>query len=138
MERDSNEKIILELSTLVRHITSTTYKTGCYLDRSGYLLLNHVVTHGPTGVKALAEEFGLNVSTTSRQSAALEQKGYLKRVPDPADGRAFSLQITALGERVLNHDRDLRRTRIDEVFKDWTPEEREAFGELLAKFNRAF
>ncbi|MFB5192473.1 MarR family winged helix-turn-helix transcriptional regulator [Alicyclobacillus fastidiosus] len=138
MEKNSNEKIILELSTLVRHVTSTTYKTGCYLDRSGYLLLQHIVTHGPTGVKALAEEFGLNVSTTSRQSAALAQKGYVKRVPDPVDGRAFSLQITALGEKALNHDRELRRTLIDEVFKDWTAQEREMFGELLAKFNRAF
>ncbi len=139
MEKNLNEKIILELATLVRYMTSvTTYKNDSNLDRSAYLLLNHIVSHGPTGVKALAEEFGLNVSTVSRQSAALEQKGYLLRVPDPVDGRAFSFQITAVGKKELKHYRQVRRARIDEIFRDWSVEERETFGELLGKFNRDF
>ncbi|MFD1673936.1 MarR family winged helix-turn-helix transcriptional regulator [Alicyclobacillus fodiniaquatilis] len=140
VNNDSIEKNLLdELAALVRHVTSfTTYKNDSNLDRSGYLLLNHIVTHGPTGVKALAEQFGLHVSTISRQSTALEQKGYVVRVPDPVDGRAFSFEITALGEKELNLYKQVRRTRMTKIIEDWTTEERQTFVALLQKFNRGF
>ena len=139
MDKNPIETIALELAILARRVTSmTTYKKDTVLDRSAYLLLHQIATNGSAGVKALAEEFNLNVSTVSRQSAALEQKGYVARVPDPVDGRAFSLQITPRGERELHEYRHDRVTRIEELLKHWSEEERRTFGELLAKFNRTF
>jgi DNA-binding MarR family transcriptional regulator len=139
MDKNPIETITLELANLARRLTSmTTYKKNGSLDRSAFLLLHQIITKGSAGVKALAEEFNLDVSTVSRQSAALEQKGYVSRIPDPLDGRAFSLQITALGERELNEDRQERLARISQLLKHWSEEERITFGELLAKFNRTF
>lgn len=138
-EDESLATIALELAILARRVTSmTTYQYSGNLDRSGYLLLHQIMTHGKAGVKALAEEFHLDVSTVSRQSAVLEQKGYVSRIPDPTDGRAFSYQITPAGVEQFNLHRQERFARIADLLKDWTEDERQTFGALLAKFNRTF
>jgi DNA-binding MarR family transcriptional regulator len=133
------ETIELEIAILVRRATSiTTYNKIGNLDRSAYLLLHQIYSHGSAGVKALADEFHLDISTVSRQAAALEQKGYVRRTPDPADKRAFTLQITDLGTKVLFEHKRARLARITELLKNWSEEERSMFGKLLKKFNRTF
>jgi DNA-binding MarR family transcriptional regulator len=139
MNQHSLETIELELALLVRRITSiTTDKKIGNLDRSAYLLLHQISAHGSAGVKALADEFRLDISTVSRQTAALEQKGYVYRIPDPLDGRAYSLQITDIGRNELIENKLARVHRITELLKHWTDDEQVLFGQLLAKFNRTF
>lgn len=139
MSDNQYEIIALELAILARRVASmTTYRKTSDLDRSHYLLLHQINTHGSEGIKILAEEFHLNVSTVSRQAASLEEKGFVKRIPDPVDGRAFTLQITPAGERALIIYRQERTLRMQELLAGWSGEELETFGELLAKFNRTF
>jgi DNA-binding MarR family transcriptional regulator len=80
----------------------------------------------------------LDISTVSRQAAALEQKGYLYKIPDPLDGRAYTFQITELGKTELDDHMKSRLERITELLQDWPEEERQVFGELLRKFNQSF
>jgi DNA-binding MarR family transcriptional regulator len=141
MDENALETIELELAIFYRRITSITIATNkknSNLDRSAYLLLHHIAYHGSAGVKALADEFHLDISTLSRQSAALEQKGYVYRIPDPVDGRAFNLQITDLGTKELDENKHARLSKITELLENWSDEERELFGQLLKKFNRTF
>jgi DNA-binding MarR family transcriptional regulator len=139
MEEHSLEIIELQLAILIRRTTSiTTYKKVGNLDRSAYLLLHQIVSHGSAGVKTLADEFHLDISTVSRQAAALEKKGYVYRVPDPLDGRAYSLQISELGSKELNEYKQARLAKIEDLLKNWPEEERELFGKLLKKFNNSF
>lgn len=136
MDDHSLETIELEMAVLLRHITSmTTYKNIGNLDRSAYLFLHQIASHGSAGVKTLADEFNLDISTVSRQAAALEQKGLVYRIPDPLDGRAYSLQITDLGTKELTENKQARLDRFAELLKSWSAEERSVFGELLKKFN---
>lgn len=139
MDKHSLETIQLELATLVRYITSVTpdKKSGS-LDRSGYLLLHQISFHGSTGVKALANEFHLDISTVSRQAAALESKGYVYRIPNPIDRRAYSYQITDLGKRELEEYKDQRVDKLKKLLKSWSDEECQQFGHLLEKFNSTF
>ncbi|WP_284642494.1 MarR family winged helix-turn-helix transcriptional regulator [Paenibacillus silviterrae] len=137
MNQPSLETVELELAILLRRVTSTNKQLGT-LDRSAYLLLHQIASHGSAGVKALADEFYLDISTVSRQTSALEQKGYVTRIPDPSDGRAYSLQITELGLQELANTRQARLARITELMKEFTEEEQETFGRLLVKFNRTF
>lgn len=138
MSEHSLETLELELAILIRRYTSvSTYKKIGNLDRSAYLLLHHLTSHGSIGVKALAEEFRLDISTVSRQAAALEQKGYVCRIPDPLDRRAYFLQITDLGTKEFFENKNARLNRIEEVLEGWTEEERKVFGELLRKYNRS-
>jgi len=138
MDEQSLEMIELELAILIRRTTSgTTNKKLWNLDRSAYLLLRRIATKGAVGVKGLAGEFKLDISTVSRQAAALEQKGYLFKIPDPLDGRAYSFQITELGTKELNEYKQARLDRISELLHDWPEEEKKVFGQLLKKFNQA-
>jgi len=131
------ETIELELAILIRRVTSiSSDKRHGPLDRSAYLLMHRISVDGSAGVKALAEELRLDISTVSRQAAALEHKGYVYRVPDPQDGRAFSLRLTELGAKELAEHRRARLAQVKERLRDWSDEECRSFGRLLRKFNR--
>lgn len=132
----SVETIDLELAILIRRVTSANRKIG-HLDRSAYLLLHRIISKGPAGAKVLADEFQLDISTVSRQTAALEQKEYVYRIPDPLDGRAYTLQITELGKKEFFEHQEARFERINEVLEEWSDEERKLFGQLLRKYNRS-
>lgn len=138
MKNDALEMIELELAVLIRRLTSvSTGKQGANLDRASYLLLHHIHIQGSAGVKALGELLQLDVSTVSRQAAVLEQKGYVVKVPDELDGRAYFYQITENGISELLAFRQHRKDKIAALVKDWPAEEQEQFGRLLAKFNHS-
>lgn len=139
MEQKRLEDIDLELATLVRRATAAAMdkKLGT-LERSAYLLLTQLSTHGPIGVKALSEQFRLDISTVSRQTAVLEAKGYIQRLADPTDGRASHFQISELGMQELQETRQARLVRFSKLFRDWSEEECRMLGQLLAKLNRTF
>ncbi|WP_040950824.1 MarR family winged helix-turn-helix transcriptional regulator [Gorillibacterium massiliense] len=137
MEPHLIESIDLELALLIRHLTSLkTSRTSPNLDRSAYLLLQYIHNHESVGVKTLADALRLDVSTASRQAAALEQKGYVFRTPDPQDGRAYFLKLTDLGREDFFAYKVFRQTRILEITEGWPDEDRAKFGELLHKFNQ--
>lgn len=137
MDEHSLGTIDLELAVLLRRLTSISTKKLGNLARSAYLLLHQITSNGPSRVKDLADKFQLDISTVSRQVSALEQKGYVYRIPDPLDGRAYSLQITELGMKEFNDYQHMRFTRLSKVMKDWSTEEQEMFGLLLKKYNHA-
>ncbi|ULT59054.1 MarR family transcriptional regulator [Neobacillus drentensis] len=139
MNENALEMIELELAILLRRTTSdNNHKKVGSLDRSAYLLLRRIAMKGAVGVKVLSGEFQLDISTVSRQAAALEQKGYLYKIPDPLDGRAYTFEITELGKKVLKEHMQARFERITELLQDWPEEECRVFGELLRKFNYSF
>lgn len=139
MTKKPVETIEVELGICIRRfIAATTNKKVGNLDRAAYLLLHQISTHGSAGVKALAEEFHLDMSTISRQTAALEQKGYLYRIPDPQDGRAYSMQLTDSGTAELALNKQARLEYLTKHLQDWTIEDQQRFGELLNKFNCTF
>jgi DNA-binding MarR family transcriptional regulator len=134
-QTDKNlETLNHELITLIR-LGSLDKKHGG-LDRSSYTLLHHLSNHNKVGVKALAEEFGLDTSTISRQTSVLEAKDYVVKVPDPQDGRSSYFQITALGAQTFAEARDIRLQRYEQIFEDWSPVDCQTFSGLLARLNR--
>lgn len=138
MDETALKALDLELAILYRRITSITgnKKIG-NLDRSAYLLLHQISSNKTAGIKALAGEFGLDISTVSRQAAALEHKGYVNKVQSPVDGRANSLKITELGAKELMECKQQRLCKLMKVVEGWSEDERQLFGLLLKKFNQS-
>lgn len=136
MEEKDLELIDYELVVLIRRSSLDKELGG--LDRSTYTLLTQLSMNEPIGVKALANEFHLDISTISRQTSVLEAKGYVQRLPDPTDGRSSYFQVTKEGIRKLMEAKKVRIARYTHLTKDWTDEERQKFGELLARLNRTF
>jgi DNA-binding MarR family transcriptional regulator len=137
MNENDLERIDYEVVLLIRRAALDKELGG--LDRSTYTLLTQLSkSEGPAGVKALADEFRLDISTISRQTTVLEAKGYVQRLPDPADGRSSYFQVTEEGMRRLTDARRVRLARYEQLFKDWSDEERRQFGKLLSRLNRTF
>ena len=138
MDEHSLETLELELAILIRRVSLiTTHNKFGNLDRAAYLLLHQITSHGSAGVKALADESHLDISTVSRQASALEHKGFVYKIPDPLDGRAFSFEITNLGAKEYNKHKQTRLAKIADTLKEWSDEECEVFGQLLRKYNRS-
>ncbi len=65
-------------------------------------LVEHIGSHEPQRVGALAMEFDVTQPTISDALGALETKGLVERRPDPTDGRASIIDLTTEGENVSN------------------------------------
>ncbi len=123
--------------TLLLRLVESARKRAEVLDRSAYLLLGALETHGPLGIAALAEIFQMDLSTASRQTAALETKGLVQRLADPRDARVSLLQSTALGRTLFQSVRDTRHALFAEMLGSWPDDERQQFGAHLARLNQA-
>ncbi|MFB8230907.1 MarR family winged helix-turn-helix transcriptional regulator [Cellulosimicrobium sp. NPDC055967] len=134
--------IELEVAQLLRRAERTrasgtpgTSRRGGTLDRSGYLLLHTLGTHGPLHVNALAEHLGLDASTVTRQVVALERAGHVRRARDPRDGRAVVVEPTSAGLDELAAHRVARTELYADVLGGWSRLDRALLAELLGRLN---
>ncbi|MGC0419294.1 MarR family winged helix-turn-helix transcriptional regulator [Embleya sp. AB8] len=105
------------------------------MDRAAYLLLGRLEAGGPMGVKALAQAMSIDSSTVTRQVTPLVEQGLVDRVPNPDDGRAVLLELSAEGRDRLHQVRHARQRLMAEICAGWSPDDRERFTELLTRFN---
>ncbi|GAB3354233.1 MarR family winged helix-turn-helix transcriptional regulator [Modestobacter lapidis] len=99
----------------------------------GWAVLVPLEQDGPQRCSALAARLGVDVSVASRQVSALERAGYLDRRPDPHDGRASLVSLSAAGAAALARTREVRGTWVAAALHDWTDEEAR---ELTARLER--
>jgi DNA-binding MarR family transcriptional regulator len=107
------------------------------LERAAYTLLVRVAGDQPARLSVLAEDLGLDLSTVSRQVAALEAAGLATRTPDPSDRRASVIAPTQLGAEVFAHNRAIWVNAMRELLEGWTPDEKNEFKRLLTRLNEA-
>jgi DNA-binding MarR family transcriptional regulator len=69
----------------------------------------------------LAERANMTKQSVGEATNDLEQRGYVERVPDPADGRAKIIRLTERGREA----HAIGRSLIDEVEREWA----ERYGE---------
>jgi DNA-binding MarR family transcriptional regulator len=67
----------------------------------------------------VAVHLEVDPSVASRQVAALEEHGLVTRRPDPADGRAQLLGVSAAGRAALDDYRDLRARWFAQALDGW-------------------
>ncbi len=76
-------------------------------------ILDHLDEIEPTGLNDLAGHMGVTPSTMCLTVDRLVRDGYVKRGPDPRDGRRVALRITKSGAKIRDKktvlDRDLVR-----------------------------
>lgn len=94
-----------------------------------------IINKYPDGVrqKTVADEVGINQSSTSELINKLESDGYLERKVDPADKRATLLFLTEKGTARACEVEDAREERFKGVFSSLTNEEKQTLSELLDK-----
>lgn len=87
---------------LVRLQRQLRAHSGGVLTPSQASVLARVEHEGPMRMGALAEAEGTSAATVSRLVDTLEAQGLVARVPDPVDGRASVVQLSAEGGNLLD------------------------------------
>ena len=142
LTRETSERLSASLVGLVRTAKQLGHRVAADLygdlPSYGWALLVPLEQHGPQRCSALASFAGIDVSVASRQVSALESAGYLQRSPDPIDGRASLISLSAAGAAALAHTRDVRSQWTLDALDDWTEEEARQFSDQLAKLADGF
>ncbi|MFI2644762.1 MarR family winged helix-turn-helix transcriptional regulator [Streptomyces sp. NPDC018610] len=105
------------------------------LESSAYGLLARLDECGGQRATALAAYIGVGKATMSRQLRALEELGLVAREPDPADGRAWLVALTADGRRRVGQVREARRARYVSQLAHWDRREVAELARLLHELN---
>jgi DNA-binding MarR family transcriptional regulator len=103
------------------------------VDPSSFPHAKQLMCHDAMRVTDVATRLGLDASTVSRQIKHLEDKGLVERTPDPADGRASLVQISAAGQASMQAAFRRRYERIRAVLEPWTDDDRARLQELLTR-----
>ena len=78
---------------------------------------------GPATSSALARLEQISPQSMGATLSELEARGFVKRQPDPTDGRRILLSISAAGRRELNRRRNARVEQLAKGLADFTEPE---------------
>ncbi|MFM2484183.1 MarR family winged helix-turn-helix transcriptional regulator [Celerinatantimonas yamalensis] len=131
------QKIEYNLSYLARWLEANHRRRNYPLERAHYLLLCLLTEKSPQSSGILAAQLGLDSSTVTRQIKAMIDLQLLQRLPDPCDRRGCLINVTALGVEKYNAMQEIKRHNVEKIFQDWSPEDKEQLGDLLAKVNES-
>lgn len=107
---------------------------GETLDTGSFWLLKALAASGPLRVTSLAACANLDASTVSRHVAQLHSAGLIKRTPDPADGRAQRVELSAPGAKKIEAVLRARRALLEKCLESWDTRDLEALDRLLTRF----
>jgi DNA-binding MarR family transcriptional regulator len=111
---------------------------GNDVESATHLLLHTVESEGPMRASALAASVHSDLSTVSRQVAALVGRGLLERRADQRDGRACVLAVTDAGRAAIAEHERGRQSFFDEVLTGWSADELRQFGQQMERFTAAY
>jgi DNA-binding MarR family transcriptional regulator len=97
-------------------------------------LLEWAASHPSCSIQELADGLELTPPTVSVGVRRLEEVGVLERHPDPADGRALQLDLTAAGTALWERVRRYRGEKTRRLLAGLTAQEQQT---LLALLERA-
>jgi DNA-binding MarR family transcriptional regulator len=89
---------------------------------------------GALRANELADRVFSDPSTISRQVAGLVDRGYVDRQPDPDDGRASRLVLSAAGQELLDDRLAARERQLAQMLTGWSVADRHRLADLLSRF----
>jgi DNA-binding MarR family transcriptional regulator len=129
---------VIDLLRTVRRSKARLLAASDDVDSATQVLLRTVEAEGPMRASALAAAVQSDLSTVSRQVAALVTRGLLERRADPVDGRASLLAVTDPGTAVIAQHEQARTDFFEQVLSGWSPAEQDQFVHLLERFTAAY
>ena len=93
------------------------------LSASAAFVLNRVCREGPIRLTTLAAKEAVSQPSMTQLIQRLERLNLVTRLPDPDDGRAALIGITAHGQTLLDERKRVRRARLAALMTTLTPDE---------------
>jgi DNA-binding MarR family transcriptional regulator len=103
---DDATRLYLSLGRVTRTLRRAA--AGSPVGHGSLSALATLVSDGPMRLGELAAIEGVSPPSMTRIVAALESQGHLRRAPDPGDGRAFLVEATMSGRRLVVTGREAR------------------------------
>ena len=100
---------------------------------SQLLLLDWIAASPGCGIQEIAAGLGVTSPTVSVGVRRLEEAGLLERRPDPQDGRAIQIFLTAQGETLRRQVQEFRQRKVQRLLASLTPQEQETLLDLLER-----
>lgn len=116
---------------------AVTSRAKIDIDRPSAVILQTLLLseRGFCRVQDMAVRLGIEPPSVTRKTQELEQAGYLRRVPDPADRRATDLHITGRGRVIAKRLWKAQRSMLADTLEDWNPADRRQFVKLFEQFS---
>ena len=103
------------------------------LDRHYSVLLILDDTAGKCSQQYISDLLAIDKATIVRMIDHLSEKGFIRRVNDPADRRAYHLQLTSRGERIMPSIKKGIAELNERALKRFSKKEKKYFYEALDK-----
>jgi DNA-binding MarR family transcriptional regulator len=113
-------------------------RSGVELSRAGASILSALVTRGALRIGALAELADTEPAIATREMRVLTAQGYVASRPDPTDGRARIVEVTADGKAAYQRYRDAIDEIIADSFASWSTTDLTTLRQLLARVAEDF
>lgn len=117
----------------VEAVESEMSRQGVELNFTQFLALKYLGHEAPATPVELARALHYNPGALTRLLDKLEQRGYLKRLPDPVDRRALRLELTTQGKNLRKRVIGYCDAVAERTFARTTPRERETLHVVLTR-----
>lgn len=124
------------LALVVGRLNRRLRSAGGGLSHGLLSALATVSKDGPMRLAELAQIEQVSAPSTTRLVAELEAQGLVSRRPDPVDGRAVLISVTAAGTETVGRVRSARGAMVEELFLQLSPEEVAAIEAALPALER--
>ena len=125
------QRAIIQFTRNSRSAAARSAAGGSFV---GAAIMSYVVNAADPTATDLAELWGMDKSTVSRQLADLEAQRLVVRTAHPTRARTQRLRLTAKGQRALAAAIANHRDRIAKVVATWSARDVSQFAALLTRF----
>jgi MarR family 2-MHQ and catechol resistance regulon transcriptional repressor len=103
------------------------------LNFSDFSIMEALLHKGPLPINTIGEKVLLTSGSMTAAANRLEEKGLIKRIQDPSDGRCFYLHLTKIGRRLITEVFDKHSQNLEKIAVVLDAEERSELVRLLKK-----
>jgi len=103
------------------------------LNFSDFSIMEALLHKGPLPINTIGEKVLLTSGSMTAAANRLEEKGLIKRIQDPSDGRCFYLHLTKIGRRLITEVFDKHAQNLEKIAVVLDAEERSELVRLLKK-----
>jgi DNA-binding MarR family transcriptional regulator len=132
---DDTRQILEGISAVTRKLARASGgpDEGPPMTSTQRLALFETAVGGPLRLSELAERMGITAPTASRAVDGLVELGLLERLPDPADRRAVSIDVTAPGRARVEERIALAAAALEPAVAALSARDRARLAALLAR-----
>jgi DNA-binding MarR family transcriptional regulator len=134
MRESAIDRLYQALATLMRRRPELSADVHPDFSLTGYTMLREVEATCGTRATDLADLFGLDKSTVSRQLDELEAAGLIRREAERPGRRGQAIALTSDGQRRLEVEAEQARQHFSDRLTAWKNRDLTAFAKMVERF----